>query len=145
MKTVWTFLGGLGFLGGAAFLVFCVLAWTGLVPPGEPAAVSGGVMLLITGLFGLREAADKTANRGTWDRSNVKVGRLSAFAMGVGFCSIGAVFLGYNRLPQWFGIAAFVLWVASWALTWLAMSLDFRRARKNDASQRPDQNTLPNG
>jgi hypothetical protein len=145
MKTVWTFLGGLGFLGGAAFLVFGLLAWTGLLPPGEPLAISGGVMLLVSGLFCLRAAADKTAEaaRGKWARSNVKVGRLSEFAFGVGFCSIGAVFLGSNRLPGWFGIAPFVLYVASWALAWIGAILDRRRARTDDASQHPDQNAEP--
>src|SRR5207245_3316145 len=92
MKTLWMALGVLGFVSGAAFLVFWVLAWTGQVPSGGPLAISCGAMLLVTGLFSLRGAASKDAQaeRGTWRRSNIQVGRLSAFACGGGICAVGA-------------------------------------------------------
>ncbi len=127
MKTVWMVLGTLGFLGGAAFLVISVLVWTGLVRPAEPMLIPGGVVLLVTGLFCLRGAADKTADRGRWRGSKVKVGRLSSFAFGVGFCAMGSVFLGFGwLLPQSYGIWAAAVFVASWVLAVLGQFLDNR-------------------
>jgi hypothetical protein len=129
MKTVWIALGGLGFVSGAAFLVFWLLAWAGQVPLGEPLAISAGVMLLVTGVFCLRAAADKTADRGKWKRSNVKLGRLSAFAFGVGFGTIGTVFLGHGWLPERYGVWAAVAWLASFVLGVLGQWID-RRANE---------------
>jgi len=116
----------LGFISGAAYLVFCLLAWTGQVPLGEPLAISCGVMLLVTGVFSLREAVDKTADRPKWARSNVKVGRLSALAFGIGSCAIGTVFLGYGWLPERYGVWATVVFLASFALGLLGQWIDGR-------------------
>lgn len=132
MKAIWIALGGLGFLSGAAFLIFWPLAWTGHVP-WEPVAITCGVMGLVTGLFTLREAVDKTADRGTWARSNVKVGRLSAFAMGTFFCAISVGMLGSLWLPNSFGIGIIAVVLASFALSCFGATLDGRRARAEEA------------
>jgi hypothetical protein len=137
MKTVWVALGALGFISGAAFLVLWLLAWTGQVPPGEPLAISGGVMLLVTALFSLRAAADKTADRGTWARTNVKISRLSAFAKGTFFCAIAAGILGSLWLSKQFGIGIAAVVLASFALTCFGKTLDGRRARAEAALNKP--------
>ncbi len=129
MKKVWTILGALGFISGAAFLAFSILAWTGLVPPGEPLTASLGLTLLIVGIFTLREAANKTAERGTWKRSNVKVGRLSALGFGLGFCTVGIAFLGSDHLPKQFAYWVVGAFAVAFALAWVGQSLDARRAR----------------
>jgi hypothetical protein len=139
MKRFWVALGGLGFVSGAAFLVFWLLAWTGLVPLGEPSAVSLGLMLLVTGLFSLRGAAGKAeAERGRWKRSNVRVGRLSALGFGVIFCAIGAAFLGSARLPEQVALWLLPATVAGAALILVGQSLDVRRARAGGAPGQPD-------
>jgi len=130
MKTVWMALGVLGFISGAAFLVFWLLAWTRQVPPGEPLTTSCGVMLLVTGLFCIRGTASKTADRGKWARSNVKVGQLSAFGFGVVFCSIGAAFLGFNWLPKQLSIWLVGAVMAGFALTWVGQALDGRAYKR---------------
>jgi hypothetical protein len=139
METVWTVLGGLGFMSGAAFLVFWLLAWTGHVPPGGPLAVSGGGMVLVTGLLVLRAAVGKAAQRerGKWARSNVQVGRLSVFAMGTFFCAIGAGILGSPWLPKQFGIGMIAVAMASFALGCFCATLDGRRARAEAALKSP--------
>lgn len=141
MKTVWTTLGALGFLSGAAFLVFWILAWTGPVPPGEPLAIACGVMLLITGLFTLRAAVDKTAarERGKWARSNVKVGRLSAAAMGTFFCAIGIGMLGSTWLPEPLKLGIVATAMISFALGGFGAALDGQRARAEEALKKPDE------
>jgi hypothetical protein len=138
MKTIWIPLGALGFLSGAAFLIFWLLAWSAQVPPGEPLILSCGLMLLVTGLFLLRAAADKTADRGTWARSNVKIGRLSGFALGTFFFAIGAAFVGSLWLPRLFGLGGAAVALASFALAWFGTSRDERRAREKDARTKPD-------
>jgi len=147
MKTVWMALGVLGFVSGAAFLVFWLLAWMGQVPPGEPLLISCGVMLLVTGFFILRGAASKSADaeRGKWARSNVKVGRLSAFAMGTFFCAIGAVFVGSHWLPKEFGLASAAVALASFALAWFGASRDERSARAEGALNKPDERGTERG
>lgn len=135
MKAVWTALGALGFVGGAAFLALWVLAWTGRVPPGEPLAVSLGVMLLVVGLFCLRQAADPAANRGTWKRSNVKVGRLSALGFGMAFCAVGLAFVASHWLPNPFGLGMAGVALAGFVLAWCGGTLDANRARSEDMSE----------
>lgn len=138
MKTVWTVLGALGFISGVAFLIFWLLAWTGHVPPGELMAITCGVMLLVTGLFDLRAAVDKNADRGKWARSNVKVGRLSNFAMGTGFCAVGTAMLGWPWLPEQFELGMVAVFMASFALSCYGKTLDGRRARAEEALKKPD-------
>jgi hypothetical protein len=99
VKTFWTVVGTLGFLGGAAFLVLFPLVWTKILPI-EPVIVSLGAMGLATGLFTLREAFGSAGPRGTWNRSDVPVGRLSLFAFGLAFCAGGVISLGYFWLKD---------------------------------------------
>ncbi len=122
----WTALGGLGFISGAAFLIFWLLAWTRHVPPGEPLAITGGVMLLVTGLFSLREAFSTTDPHAKWGRSDVPCGRLTSFAFGLGFCAIGVTFLSHGWLtdrivPGLLFVGAFV---ASFILSLVGSHLD---------------------
>jgi hypothetical protein len=99
MKTVWTILGTLGFLCGAAFLVSWLLAWTGRLPA-QPLTISLGGMLLVTGLFCFGEAFSKSGSQAKWRRSDVRVGRLSSFAAGLWFGAGGVAFLGYGWLTE---------------------------------------------
>jgi len=131
MSRFWIALGALGVLSGAAFLVLWLLGWVGWVPPGEPLAVSGGVVLLVTGAFRLRAAAD----RGTWARSSV--GRLTAFAEGTFFCAVAAALLGRQWLPGPHGLGWAAVAVASMALVWFGKTRDGRRAQAEGAPGKP--------
>jgi hypothetical protein len=128
MKTVWLVLGALGFMSGAAFLVFWLLAWTGQVPPGAPLAVSAGLMSLVTGLFQLREAFSKTGSRGKWGRSNVRLGRLSALGVGLWFTAGGVAIVGYGWLTERIIPAILGAFAAGFVLTMVGMRSDGRRA-----------------
>jgi hypothetical protein len=63
-------------------------------PPAAWARISGGTMSLAGGLLLLGAAVSKSAARGTWRGSDVKFGRLSSFAFGMGSCAMGVVALG---------------------------------------------------
>ena len=141
MKNLWVALGAVGFISAAAFIVLMVLAFAGVVPASEPLAISCGVMLLVVGIFDLRSAIDRSAVAalGTWKSSNVKVGRFSTFAMGIGFCLIGVAALFSQGLSEQVNIAIFVAVVGSFALTWYGSSMDFGRARAQETPNNPDQ------
>jgi hypothetical protein len=99
VKTFWTAVGTLGFLGAATFIVLFPLYWKKILPI-EWGIVSLGAMGLAVGLFSLREAFGSTGPRATWNRSDVPVGRLSSFAFGLAFCAGGVTFLGYFWLKD---------------------------------------------
>jgi hypothetical protein len=85
----------------------------------------GGTALVI-GIFELREAAAKGADRGKWKRSEVPIGRLSAFAFGLGASAIGVAILGHGwltvRIVPWY--VFFGVLVASFPLALVGMQLD---------------------
>ena len=118
----------LGFLSGAAFLVFSLLAWTGQVPPGAPLAMSCGGMLLATGLFLLSEAISKSGPHDKWRRSNVRLGRLSAFAGGLWFSAGSVAFVGYGWLTEHIAPAILGAFAAGFVLGIVGMRSDGRRA-----------------
>lgn len=126
MKTLWTILGVLGFLSGAAFLVFFILYWTRLLPA-EPAAISAGAMGLVTGLFSLREAFSTTGPRDKWRRSDVPCGRLSSFAFGLSFRAVGVAFLGYGWLTDHIVPAILGAFAIGFVLALVGARLDVRR------------------
>lgn len=136
MKAFWIALGAVGFGGGAAFVVFWVLAWTGDVPPGAPLAISLGVMLLVAGVFCFREAAS-SAGRGTWARSNVQVGRLSAVGFGLAFCAVGLGFVGFEFLTKPIQMCLVGAVVLAFLLVLCGQRLDARRARTRVAPNQP--------
>jgi hypothetical protein len=128
MKTLWTVLGAVGFLSGAAFFVFLILFWTKLLPADET-VISGGTMALVVGLFSLREAFSTTAERGKWRHSEVPCGRLSSFAFGLGFCAVGVATLSYRWLIDQIvpGLVFFGTFIASFVLGLVGQQLDARR------------------
>jgi hypothetical protein len=134
MGVFWIALGGLGVLSGAAFLVHWLLVWTGQDPPGVAAAISGGVMLLVTGAFRLRAAA---AGRGRWVRSAIKVGRLTAFAEGTFCCAIAAAIVGSQWLPGPFVLGCVAVAAASFFLCWFGKTQDARREQADGESNQP--------
>jgi hypothetical protein len=135
MKTVWVILGVLGFLSGAAFLVFWLLAWAGLLLA-APMVISGGGMLLVTGLFLLGEAFSTIGPHTKWRRSNVRLGRLSLFAGGLWFSAGGVAFLGYGWLTDHILPAILGAFAAGFVLALVGLHLDGRRAEADRAAVR---------
>jgi hypothetical protein len=127
MKTVWLVLGGFGLTGGAAFLVFWLLVMTRLIPAGAPLFISGGVMLLVTGLFTLREAFSETPPGAKWSRSDVLTGRLSTFALGLMFTTGGVAFVGFGWLSDHILSALLVIEAAGVVLLMFGMRSDGRQ------------------
>jgi hypothetical protein len=132
----WEALAGLGFLSAFASIVFLIVGWTKRLPL-EPAGYCWGLMALVMGIFELREATHR-ADGGKWRRSDVPVGRLSAFAFGLGGCAIGVAFLGHgwltNRIVP--GLVFFWAFVASFALGLLGQWIDGRAYEASRAAIR---------
>jgi uncharacterized membrane protein YeaQ/YmgE (transglycosylase-associated protein family) len=129
MKTFWTILGLIGFLSGAALVVFWGLSWTSKAPPDAAVAISAGVMGLVTGLFCLRDAFSKAGPGAKWRGSEVPGGRLTTFAIGLAFCVFGLGILGHGWLAG-HAVPALLLLVAylgSFVLVIVSAQLDARR------------------
>jgi hypothetical protein len=120
MKTVRLVLVVLGLMSGAALLVFWLLGWTEQVPSSAPVTISIGVMGLVWGLFTLDEAFSKTGPRG--------VGRLTAFAFGLGICTVGMAFLGHGWLTEHIHPAMLGAMAAAVVLGIIGIRSDGRRA-----------------
>src|SRR5262249_15580829 len=89
-------------------LVCGVLALTVGKPPDALGLVGAGTAALSVGLLALGEAVSKSGSPARWRGTDVKVGRLSSFAFGIGGCAPGIAFLGYELLPE-----RYLFWVGS--------------------------------
>jgi len=126
MKTFHTMLVAALFVSMAVFLVCWLLVFTRLVELEALSVLSAGMALLSVGLLCLGEAFSRSGSHAKWRGSDVKVGRLSSFAFGVGFCAMGTVFLGYGWLPGEYRLWGAAVFLACWALALLGQFLDGR-------------------
>ena len=117
-------------------LVCGVLALTVGKAPDALGLVSAGTAVMSVGLLILGEAVSKSGSPAQWRGTDVKVGRLSSFAFGIGACALAVVFLGYELLPErylfWVGgvfIASFPLALVGQKLDGLADKRAMRRER----------------
>lgn len=124
MQTIKTILVVLLFAGMFVTLGCGVLALTVGKPPQVVGLVSAGTAMTSVGLLILEEAFGKSGSPARWRGTDVKVGRLSSFAFGIGACALGVAFLGYELLPErylyWVGVAL----IASFPLALVGQKID---------------------
>jgi hypothetical protein len=107
-----------------AGLVCGVLALTVGKPPDALGRICGGAAALAVGLLILSEAVSKSGSPARWRGSDVQVGRLSSFALGIGACALGVVFLGGEFLPERYLLWLGIVFAASFPLALLGQKID---------------------
>jgi hypothetical protein len=117
----------------ASMFVTMVCSTLGLVAGKSPNAlglVSAGIAVMSAGLLALGEAVSKSGSSARWRWTDVKVGRLSSFAFGIGCCALGVAFLGHELLPERYLFWVGGVYVASFPLALVGQKLDGLASRR---------------
>jgi hypothetical protein len=101
-----------------------VLALTVWKPPNALSLVIAGTATMSVGLLTLGEAVSKSGSSARWWGTDVKVGRLSSFAFGIGGCALGVAFLGYKLLPERYLFWVGGVFIASFPLALVGQKID---------------------
>jgi hypothetical protein len=93
-------------------------------PPDVIGLICAGAAALAVGLLTLSEAVSKSGSPAKWRGSDVPVGRLSSFALGIGGCALGVAFLGAELLPERYLLWLGSVFIASFPLALLGQKID---------------------